>query len=43
MIKYRAYYVEEVDGKFSGSIQNLNAPDPQDDEVLINVSFSSLN
>ena len=43
MIKYRAYYVEEVDGKFSGSIQNLNAPDQQDDEVLINVSFSSLN
>ena len=42
-MEYKAYYVEERDGVFSSSIQNLEIPEPQDGELLISVSYSSLN
>ena len=42
-MEYNAYYVEENDGVFSSSIQNLEIPEPQVAEVLISVSYSSLN
>ena len=42
-MEYKAYYVEESDGVFLSSIQNLDIPEPQDGELLISVSFSSLN
>ena len=41
-MEYKAYYVEENDGVFSSSIQNLEIPEPQDGEILISVSYSSL-
>ena len=42
-MEYKAYYVEESDGVFSSSIQSLEIPEPQDGELLISVSYSSLN
>ena len=42
-MEYKAYYVEESDGVFSSSIKNLEIPEPQDGEILISVSYSSLN
>ena len=42
-MEYRAYYIEEKDGVFSGSIKILDTPEPNDNEVLISVSYSSLN
>ena len=42
-MEYKAYYVEESDGVFSSSIQNLEIPEPQNGELLISVSYSSLN
>ena len=42
-MEYKAYYVEERDGVFSSSIQSLEIPEPQDGELLISVSYSSLN
>ena len=42
-MEYKAYYVEENDGVFSSSIKNLEIPEPQNDELLIIVSYSSLN
>ena len=42
-MEYRAYYIEEKDGVFSGSIKILETPEPHDNEVLISVSYSSLN
>ena len=42
-MEYKAYYVEESDGVFSSSIRNLEIPEPQDGEILISVSYSSLN
>ena len=41
-MEYKAYYVEERDGVFSSSIQSLEIPEPQDGELLICVSYSSL-
>ena len=40
---YKAYYVEENDGVFSSSIKELEIPEPSDGELLVSVSFSSLN
>ena len=42
-MEYKAYYVEENDGVFSSSIKNLEIPEPKNDELLISVSYSSLN
>ena len=42
-MEYKAYYVEENDGVFSSSIKELEIPEPNDGELLISVSFSSLN
>ena len=42
-MEYKAYYVEENDGVFSSSIKELEIPDPNDGELLVSVSFSSLN
>ena len=41
--QYRAFLVEESEGKFSGSITELEKPQPQENEVLIKVEYSSLN
>ena len=43
MMEYKAYYVEENDGVFSSSIKELEIPEPSDGELLVSVSFSSLN
>tara|TARA_B100001057_G_scaffold489781_1_gene576757 strand:- start:282 stop:1265 length:984 start_codon:yes stop_codon:yes gene_type:complete len=40
---YIAYYVEENDGVFSSSIKSLDLPESQEGQLLINVSYSSLN
>ena len=42
-MKYKAYLVEENDGKFSGSIKELDIPALDDGRVLIKVKYSSLN
>ena len=42
-MEYKAYYVEESNGVFTSSIQNLEIPEPKDGELLISVSYSSLN
>ena len=42
-MEYKAYYVEENDGVFSSSIKELEIPNPNDGELLVSVSFSSLN
>ena len=42
-MEYKAYYVEENDGVFSSSIRELEIPEPNDGELLVSVSYSSLN
>ena len=42
-MEYKAYYVEENDGVFSSSIKELEIPEPKDGELLVSVSYSSLN
>ena len=42
-MEYKAYYVQENDGVFSSSIKELEIPEPSDGELLVSVSFSSLN
>ena len=42
-MEYKAYYVEENDGVFSSSIKELEIPEPSDGELLVSVSYSSLN
>ncbi len=42
-MEYKAYYVEENDGVFSSSIKELKIPEPNDGELLVTVSYSSLN
>ena len=42
-MEYKAYYVEENDGVFSSSIKELEIPEPNDGELLVTVSYSSLN
>ena len=41
--QYKAFLVEEFEGKFSSSITELERPQPQKNEVLIKVEYSSLN
>ena len=40
---YKAYLVEENEGRFSGSIQNIPKPPLDGGKVIIKVSYSSLN
>ena len=42
-MKYSAYYIEETDGTFTGSIKELELEKPLDGFVQIKVSHSSLN
>ncbi len=42
-MKYKAYLIEENEGKFSGSIKELDAPSLAEGRVLIKVKYSSLN
>lgn len=40
---FRAFRTEEIDGSFKSSIQNLNFETLQENEILVKVSYSSLN
>tara|TARA_X000000950_G_scaffold105345_1_gene132724 strand:- start:1960 stop:2943 length:984 start_codon:yes stop_codon:yes gene_type:complete len=40
---YKAYFVEENEGSFSGSIQNIPKPSLDEGKVIIKVNYSSLN
>ena len=40
---YKAYLVEENEGSFSGSIQNIPKPSLDEGKVIIKVNYSSLN
>jgi len=42
-MKYSAYYIEETDGAFAGSVTELDLEKPLDGFVQIKVSHSSLN
>ncbi len=42
-IKYKAFVVEELDGKFTQSIQTLSTANLPDGEVLVQVHYSSVN
>ena len=42
-IQYKAFRVEEIDGKFESKIQQLSIEDLPQGEVLIKVHYSSLN
>lgn len=42
-MKYKAYLIENNEGKFSGSIKELDAPSLAEGRVLIKVKYSSLN
>ena len=42
-MKYKAYLIEDNEGKFSGSIKELDAPLLSEGRVLIRVRYSSLN
>jgi len=42
-MKFKAYLVEEINGEFQGSIQELDSPEIEDGKVLIRVHYSSLN
>ena len=42
-MKYSAYYIEETDGSFAGSVAELDLKKPSDGFVQIKVSHSSLN
>ena len=42
-MKYSAYYIEETDGSFIGSVAELDLKKPSDGFVQIKVSHSSLN
>ena len=42
-MKYSAYYIEETDGSFIGSVAELDLEKPSDGFVQIKVSHSSLN
>ena len=42
-MKYSAYYIEETDGSFIGSVAELDLEKPSDSFVQIKVSHSSLN
>tara|TARA_B100000212_G_scaffold339791_1_gene318954 strand:+ start:747 stop:1730 length:984 start_codon:yes stop_codon:yes gene_type:complete len=42
-MKYKAYLIEDNEGKFSGSIKELDVPSLSEGRVLIRVKYSSLN
>lgn len=42
-IRYKAFVVEELDGKFTQSIQTLSTANLPDGEVLVQVHYSSVN
>jgi putative YhdH/YhfP family quinone oxidoreductase len=42
-MKFKAYLVEEVEGSFNGSIQEIELPQLEDGKVSIKVHYSSLN
>lgn len=42
-MKFKAYLVEEVEGSFNGSIQEIELPPLEDGKVSIKVHYSSLN
>jgi len=42
-MKFKAYLVEEINGEFKGSVQELDSPEIEDGKVLIRVHYSSLN
>ena len=42
-MKFKAYLVEEVEGSFKGSIQEIELPPLEDGKVSIKVHYSSLN
>ena len=42
-MNYKAYLVEELDGVYSGSIQELRMHDIEPGNVIIKVHYSSLN
>ena len=42
-MKFKAYLVEEIEGSFNGSIQEIELPPLEDGKVSIKVHYSSLN
>ena len=42
-MKFKAYLVEEVEGSFNGSVQEIELPPLEDGKVSIKVHYSSLN
>ena len=40
---YKGYLVEEINGSFVGNIKDIDIPEIADGNVLIKVSYSSLN
>ena len=42
-MKYKAYLVEEKEGKYKGQIKELEMPSLDDGNVIIKVHYSSLN
>jgi len=42
-MKYKAYLVEENEGVFKGSVQELDKPEIEEGKVIIKVHYSSLN
>ena len=43
MSEYQGYLIEEKDGAYAGSIQLINTPEIEDNHLIINVEYSSLN
>ena len=42
-LKYKAFFTQETDSGFSNSIENLSIDDLEENDLLIKVSYSSLN
>ena len=42
-IKYKAFFTQETESGFSNSIESLSIADLEENDLLINVSYSSLN
>ena len=43
MSEYQGYLIEEKEGAYAGSIQLINTPEIEDNHLIINVEYSSLN
>ena len=43
MSKYQGYLIEEKEGAYKGSIQTISTPEIEDNHLIINVEYSSLN